>query len=82
MRQGPAPRPALRLVKDELDALAVEERDSRSPIDDAKFRMGAEVTRLLCMSGGNIEGAVDQIEQVLAERLSLYAQQTEACGND
>lgn len=82
MRQGPAKVPSLRLVRDELDAVATEEKQRRTPIDDAKFRMGAEVTRILCMSGGNIEGAVDLIEQELAERLSLYAQQTEDCGND
>lgn len=74
--------PRLRLIKDELDQIASEERSLRAPIDDAVFRLGAEVTRLLCMSGGNIDGAVDRIEQEIADRLALYAQQQAECGNE
>jgi len=74
--------PRLRLIKDELDQIASEERSLRTPIDDAVFRLGAEVTRLLCMSGGNIDGAVDRIEQEIADRLALYAQQQAECSND
>lgn len=72
MRQGPAPKPALRLVKDQMQADA----EQLAPISDAIFQIGAHAAKLACMLGDRDE-ACRLIDAELQVRLG-YAE----CGND
>lgn len=67
-------RPALRLVKDEMQV----EAEQLAPLSDCVFRLGGEASRLLSMLGGDSAEAYRLILAEVQVRLGLV----EGCGND
>lgn len=73
LRQGPPIKPALRLVKDDMQADA----ELLAPISDAVFQIGANAAKLAAMLGDRDE-ACRLIDAELQVRLGFV----EGCGND
>lgn len=72
MRQGPAIKPALKLVGDEMD----EDARRLAPLTDALFQIGANAAKLAAMLGDRDE-ACRLIDAELQVRLGFVG-----CDND
>jgi hypothetical protein len=66
-------RPALRLVRDEMQV----EAEQLAPLSDCIFKLGGEASRLLSMLGGDSAEAYRMILAEVHVRLNLSE-----CGND